>query len=94
MQGVKCPDCGTADVLYRAANGIVRETDSMDLHGSGPWACLRCNREFLAYPCPSCGSYDIEGNRGVSGMPFDIPRLTLRCLSCREEFMPSPSTES
>jgi ribosomal protein S27E len=91
MRDVKCPDCGTADVVYRGNNGSVDDAEPTDLHGSGPWECLRCDREFLAYPCPYCGSYDIEGNHGVSGFVFAVPRMTLRCLSCREEFLPGSS---
>jgi hypothetical protein len=53
---------------------------------SESWSCLRCDDVFIPHPCPSCGSYQIDGARGVSGAPFVLPRLMVQCRACGEEF--------
>lgn len=76
---VICPACGSADVVR------MRATDADQRK------CLRCDHVFTPRPCPNCGSFDLTGALGVSGMHFERPSVVVTCLTCKEEFPPHPS---
>ncbi len=94
---VLCLSCGSADVVPKQLAGdddlTWDQEDAIEAQPveAGPWRCLRCDYEFTPMPCPYCGSYRIEGARGVSGMEFKQPLLVVQCMDCREEFPPHPS---
>jgi hypothetical protein len=94
---VTCRACGSADVVRKRIAGndsltfeqekaIEAEPIEADV-----WVCLRCDHEFTPYPRPACGSFDLTGALGVSGVRFEQPSVVVTCLSCREEFPPHPS---
>ncbi|GAA0445194.1 hypothetical protein Acor_80460 [Acrocarpospora corrugata] len=58
------------------------------------WYCLRGEEPFTPYPCPSCGSYQIEGSHGVSGVVFEKPLAVVSCFKCHKEFPPSSSVQA
>ena len=97
MVDVKCPACGSADVLRER----IAESDSLTYEqveaieaepfDAGLWKCLRCDHAFTPFPCPKCGSHDLTGALGVSGSRFEQPSVVVTCLSCHEEFPPHPT---
>ncbi len=96
MQGeVHCPSCGSADTLRKRLLDIddyaVHERAEADDVSAEAWACLRCDHMFMPYPCPECGSYRINGARGVSGAPFLTPQVIVSCSDCKAEFPAHPS---
>jgi predicted RNA-binding Zn-ribbon protein involved in translation (DUF1610 family) len=90
---VTCPSCGTADVTRGS------EIDA-SIHGPGKvgvpvdaelWHCFRCEHVFTPVPCPSCGSYVIDGAWGTSGVMWERSQVVVRCMTCLEELPPHPS---
>jgi len=94
-RAVHCPSCGTADTIRVRLRGVT-DNDEYERIERQPvqdeeWICERCDHCFWPYPCPECGSYRIEGARGVSGQPFEAPLVVVRCSDCGAEFPPHPS---
>lgn len=85
----KCPKCGSADV-ERLTPPETEDGPEIPI-GEGTWRCFRDDHEFTAYPCPRCGSYNIEGAQAVSGAPLLAPLVVVGCWDCGEKFAPHPS---
>jgi hypothetical protein len=66
---------------------VLTADDAVDLFGSGPWECYRCDHVFVAYPCPHCASYDISISPVLPGSVEPDPSRFLRCRGCGEEFL-------
>jgi uncharacterized Zn finger protein len=87
---VHCPSCGSADTLRERLRGV-DDYDEHERADTAPveadrWCCLRCDFSFTPYPCPACGSYEIDGAKGVSGAPFKQTAVVVRCRHCGEMF--------
>ena len=69
---VQCPSCGSADTIRERLRGV----DNYEEHARADaepvktekWSCLRCDLSFMPYPCPECGSYEIDGAQGVPAL--------------------------
>lgn len=87
---VHCPSCGSADTIRER----LRSVDDDEEHARADaepvetekWSCLRCDHSFMPYSCPECGSFEIDGARGVSAAPYLKPRLVVACRRCQAEF--------
>ncbi len=66
---------------------VLTAHDAVDLFGSGPWECYRCDHVFVAYPCPHCASYDISIGPALAGVAAPASSRFLRCRGCGEEFL-------
>lgn len=95
-EDVLCLSCGSADTLRARLRGV-DSVEAIDAAASNPieeeeWLCLRCTRVFVPCPCPECGSYQVEGARGVSGQDFVERLVVVRCYNCRATFVRHPSS--
>ncbi|MFJ5099340.1 hypothetical protein [Streptomyces sp. NPDC088557] len=72
---VHCSRCGSADTEVEPGDGETKKG-----------RCSRCEKSFLAAPCPHCGSYRIEGSYGISvGVKYSELVSTVPCKDCRSE---------
>ncbi|MGC4885593.1 hypothetical protein [Micromonospora sp. DT227] len=92
---VHCPSCGSADTMRTRLLGVEDE-ETHEQAAAVPvqddtWSCLRCDHSFTPFPCPACGSYEIDGARGVSGADYLRPLAVVSCRRCQEVFAPHTS---
>lgn len=80
--------CGSADVDPVGTDAALGEQVIGNTGTERRYSCYACDYIFIAYPCPSCESHNIEGSRGVSRADFLKPRLERRCRDCGERFLP------